>query len=91
MDDTKVGIRDLKTNLSKYMRLVKAGAVLVITERGRPIGRLLPYDPDSEDRLVDFVRSGLASWNGQALSPREPFAETHAGASVSDLLVEDRG
>lgn len=32
----------LKVSLSAYLRQVKAGEELVITERGRPIARLLP-------------------------------------------------
>jgi len=34
MTQTTVGIQDLKARLSSYMRQVKDGATLVITERG---------------------------------------------------------
>ncbi|WP_374687443.1 type II toxin-antitoxin system Phd/YefM family antitoxin [Promineifilum sp.] len=40
--DERVGIRELKSGLSEYLRRVKAGETIVITERGRPIGRIVP-------------------------------------------------
>lgn len=42
MTEMTVGIRDLKAQLSNYLRQVKAGATLIITERGRPVGRIVP-------------------------------------------------
>ena len=35
-------VSQLKTSLSAYMRQVKAGEEVVVTEHGRPIARLLP-------------------------------------------------
>ena len=35
-------VSQLKVSLSAYLRQVKAGEELIITERGRPIARLLP-------------------------------------------------
>jgi prevent-host-death family protein len=39
---TRVGVRALRDNLSEYLRRVKRGELLVITDRGRPIGELSP-------------------------------------------------
>jgi len=39
MTYTTVGIRELKTQLSRYIRQVKAGSTVVITDRGKPVGR----------------------------------------------------
>ncbi|MGH2935031.1 MAG: type II toxin-antitoxin system Phd/YefM family antitoxin [Gaiellaceae bacterium] len=38
----RVGIRELRQNLSKYVERVKAGEELVVTERGRDVARLIP-------------------------------------------------
>ena len=35
-----VGIRDLKNNLSRYVRTLRAGDVIAITDRGRVIAEL---------------------------------------------------
>ena len=51
MTQTTVGIRELKARLSVYMQQVKAGATVVITERGKPIARIVPLSP-SVDNLA---------------------------------------
>lgn len=42
----KVGIADLKAHLSGHLRTVKKGEMLVVTERGTPVARIVPVaDP----------------------------------------------
>lgn len=38
----RVGIRELRQNLSRYIERVKAGEGLVVTERGREVARMIP-------------------------------------------------
>ncbi|MBA2504932.1 MAG: type II toxin-antitoxin system prevent-host-death family antitoxin [Thermoleophilaceae bacterium] len=38
----RVGIRELRQNLSKHLERVKAGEALAVTERGREVARLVP-------------------------------------------------
>lgn len=38
----EVSIREMKNHLSKYLRLIRAGKDVVITDRGAPVARLLP-------------------------------------------------
>ena len=59
MSDGTVGIRELKTNLSKYLRRVKTGQTVIITERGKPIGRIVPEGLSQAERLETLVASGL--------------------------------
>jgi prevent-host-death family protein len=90
MTQTTVGIRELKTRLSYYMRQVKAGATVVVTERGTPIGRIIPQRPSVEERMQELVQAGLIAWNGHKLAPLTPVARTRGDKMVSDLLLEDR-
>ena len=48
-------VSQLKASLSAYLRQVKAGEELVITERGRPIARLLPLSNSTP--LPDHLRA----------------------------------
>ncbi|MCS6962425.1 type II toxin-antitoxin system Phd/YefM family antitoxin [Thermoflexus sp.] len=89
--ETVVGIRDLKTHLSRYIRQVKAGAILVITERGKPIGRLVPIASSAETRLSELLQAGMAAWSGRKLAPLTPVARARGERVVADLLLEDRG
>jgi prevent-host-death family protein len=42
---TEVGVHEAKTHLSKLLRRVAAGEVIVITSGGRPAARLVPVEP----------------------------------------------
>ena len=90
MSQVTVGIRELKAQLSSYVRKVKAGASVVITERGKPVGRIVPIRPSLEVRLQDLIEAGLADWSGQRLAPTAPVAHTRGKQMVSDLLLGDR-
>jgi len=90
MTEMTVGIRDLKAQLSNYLRQVKAGATLIITERGRPVGRIVPLSPSVEDRVQELIQAGLMAWSGNKLAPMAPVARTRGNRMVADLLLEDR-
>ncbi|MFB0535884.1 MAG: type II toxin-antitoxin system Phd/YefM family antitoxin [Anaerolineae bacterium] len=90
MSQTTVGIRELKSRLSHYLRQVKGGATLIITERGRPIGRIVPAGLPPEDRLETMVEAGLVAWSGRSLPSTRPVATTRGQRTVADLLLEDR-
>lgn len=48
------GVRDFKDNLNRYISLVRSGNVIMITEYGKPVAKLVAADWTSEyDTLVD--------------------------------------
>lgn len=51
----------LKTSLSEYLACAKAGEEVVVTERGRPVARLLPIDAtrDGIGYMAKLTREGL--------------------------------
>jgi prevent-host-death family protein len=91
MSEMTVSIRELRARMSAYMRQVKAGATLMITERGKPIARIVPLSPSPETRVRQLAQAGLVSWSGRKLVPREPVAQTRGKKMVAALLLEDRG
>ena len=90
MSELSVGIRELKSRLSEYLRQVKAGETVIITDRGQPVGRIVPVAQSLHDRLEAMAQGGLILWSGHKLSPVAPVACTHGDRTVADLLVEDR-
>ena len=40
-----VGVREFRANLRAYLDRVEAGEELVVTERGRPVARVIPPVP----------------------------------------------
>jgi prevent-host-death family protein len=90
MGEIIVGVRDLKSRLSEYLRQVKQGHTLIITDHGKPVGRLLPAEQTLEERLKALQDAGMVAWNGQKLKPIEPPATNRSERQVSDILVEMR-
>ena len=90
MSEMRVGVRDLKARLSKYLRQVSQGQTVIITDHGRPVGRLTPVDQSLEERLKALQNAGLVAWNGQKLKPIIPAAVNRGERQVSDILVEMR-
>ena len=79
----RVGVAELKNNLSRHLRVVEGGEVLEITDHDRPVARLVPIE--SKTRLL--VRPA-----------RRPFSEIRhlrwtpldLGMTSTELLREDR-
>jgi prevent-host-death family protein len=87
---TSVGVRELRDNLSEYLRRVRQGELVLITDRGRPIGELSPAAGGlSAERARKLVRRGIAAWSGGKPSGLSHAPRPRAGL-VSDAVVEDR-
>ncbi|MCI0828152.1 MAG: type II toxin-antitoxin system prevent-host-death family antitoxin [Chloroflexi bacterium] len=67
MVERSVGIRELKNRLSKYLRAVKAGQTILITDRGKSIGRLIPAGQTVEEKLNASSRLAYLSGAGSSL------------------------
>ncbi len=90
MSEHTVGVRELKAELSYYLRQVKAGHVVIITEHGKPVGRLMPLDDTASARLKALVQAGIGEWNGEPLAALEPVVDWPGGLSLAELVMQDR-
>ena len=90
MGQSLVSIRELKSRLSHYLRLTRKGESVIITDRGVPIGRIVPLGQDLNQRLAAMRETGQAQWSGRKLCSRAPLAKVRGRGSVADLLVADR-
>ncbi len=89
-----VGIRQLKNRLSEYLRLVRAGELVLITDRGQVIAKLAPAVESTResDLFAELVRQGIVR-PGSGNRP-ELYPATHhrlSSGSVAELIDEDRG
>jgi len=83
---TEAGIRDLRDHLSRYLERVQAGEELTVTDRGRPVARLVPVDSaNTFDRLVAEGLVVPAATRGRS----RPTTRVAAGP-VSELVAEQR-
>ena len=85
-----VGIRELKMHLSRHLKRVRAGARLLVTERGRSIATISPVDaPVDVEWAHKLVAEGHARWNGsKPTGARRPPRIT--GRTASSIVLEDR-
>jgi len=58
----RASIVELKARLSEYVRAVKAGQEVIVTERGRPVARLAPIGGETRGgaHLDQLIQTGLA-------------------------------
>ena len=59
-----IGSRELKTRLGTYLRHVREGTTIIVTDRGRPVAELRPLsrsEDDVESRLRELVLAGVVS------------------------------
>jgi prevent-host-death family protein len=86
--DSEVGIRDLKNRLSHHLDQVRAGAEVIVTDRGRPIARLVPIDGPT-DRLAALIDQGIVR-APKRRTRRRPAQRIVASGTVSDLVADQR-
>ena len=82
-----VGIRELKAHLSEMLDRAARGEDVVVTDRGRPIVRLVPFSSSSViERGID------EGWVEEARRSRlDPVQRVRSATSVLEALDEDRG
>lgn len=89
------GIAELKSRLSAYLARVRAGEEVVVTDRGRPIARLVPVrapGSEMESELRDLARAGVVRIGSGAIPP-EFWSRERPGDpdnSVRAALLDER-
>lgn len=63
-----VGVRELRQNLSKYLRRVKEGEALTVTEHGRDVARLVPLAGNEFREMLAELHGVPLRSGGEGLS-----------------------
>jgi prevent-host-death family protein len=85
-----VGVRDLKNQLSRYLKRVQNGEEIVVTEHDRPVAKIIPAKPLEVRRMLEpLLQEGIVTWAGGKPrgSRRRPVIKK---GSVADLVIDDR-
>jgi prevent-host-death family protein len=83
-----VGVRELRDHLSAYLDEVKAGGELVVTERGRPVARLIPAEGGSA--LERLVAAGIVTPPTRPREPSSSFGRIHARGDLLRFVLDQR-
>jgi len=85
-----VGIRELKENLSKYLKSVKSGDKIIVTDRKKQVAIIVPFGTETdEEKILLLIQRGVAHWTGTKPIGMRSRIESR-GRSVSETVLEDR-
>lgn len=85
------GVTEVKARLSEYLRRVRGGEEVVVTDRGRPVARIVPVI-DRDGHLAELERRGLIraprhELGADFLDRRGPRI---SGGSLAEAVTEER-
>lgn len=92
----EIPIREMKNRLSKYLRLVRAGKEIVITDRGRPVAQLTLVKPAAEETEAEVIeRIKALPWvrpgNGNKVKgSRKGIALRGKGPTAAEIVLQNR-
>ncbi|HTA70863.1 MAG TPA: type II toxin-antitoxin system prevent-host-death family antitoxin [Bryobacteraceae bacterium] len=89
-----VASKELKNRLGRYLRLVREGQPVQITDHGKPIGCILPLvKAERSDELAQLSRliaiGGIALGTGKLRRQWKP-ARLKPGPSIAEMIDEER-
>ncbi len=91
MERNLVGARELKARLGAYLRRVRQGRTLVITDRGEPVAELRPLEAGTHTDAVLAKLKALGAVTRTADRALRPFRQVRSrGRSVAEAVLEDR-
>lgn len=88
----RVGVRELRQNLSVYLDRVKAGETLEVTERGEPVAELRPRSPERLSPWERMIADGLvtrATIRPRDIPPPLPNPDPD-GPTLTEILLQMR-
>ncbi len=85
----RIGVRELRQNLSVYLDRVKAGETLEVTEHGVPVARLAPNPPERVSIIDQMIADGriTPATSDHRTTPPPPSIP---GRPLSEILKEMR-
>lgn len=86
----RVGIRELRQNLSVYVKRVREGGrAYEVTERGEPVARLTPLEDRPTSRIEQMIADGRITPATRRIEDLPPLIEL-PGRPLSEILQEMR-
>ena len=84
-----IGVRELRQRATEYLRQVEAGRTLEVTNRGRPVARLVPIRAAS--RRQQLVQRGrIVPGTGDLLDLGRPLSRARRVPLPTELLQRAR-
>ena len=88
-----VGVKELKNHLSRYLRGVKAGEEVLVSERGKVVARIIPAGEgvvSEAEALHGLQGRGLVQMPEIAAPEELPELLAIRGEPISETVLKDR-
>lgn len=86
----RVGVRELRQHASRYLARVAGGESLEVTDRGRPVARLVPVTGDPWADLVASGRIALAEDDADVADDAPVDYGVKASATLASMRADER-
>lgn len=90
----KVGSREFKNRMGRYLACVRKGQTLLVTARGKPIAKVVPADEAKPEQSGLMERLKELEAQGLIRLAKRPLGRFRAipsrGKSASEMIIEDR-
>jgi prevent-host-death family protein len=89
-----VGSRELKNRLGRYLSMVGKGETILVTDRGKPVARIVPAAPEPLSKpslrqvLEQLEREGHLHLGTRPFRPFKPIRTK--GKPASKVLLDNR-
>lgn len=86
----RIGVRELRQHASRYLDRVAHGESLEVTDRGRPVARLVPV---TSDAWADMISSGRVrpAEDGTDVADEVPGDyDVYASAVLAEMRADER-
>jgi prevent-host-death family protein len=87
------GIRETKARLSSYLAAVRAGEEVLITDRGRPVARIIREPARTAsltEQLAGLAAAGIVTLPTDSDGPAQPVPRRIAGRPLAEIVRDDR-
>jgi prevent-host-death family protein len=86
-----VGIKELRDNLSRILKMVEQGKVITVLRHGKGVVELRPTKGDRAQELSERLRTKKVLGGGTGkIGPLKSVVNRKPERPVSDLVVEER-
>lgn len=88
-----VGVKELKNNLSQYLKKAHAGETIRVTDRGEVIAVVTGVTPQASpllEKLQHLIDGERYHWNGRKPRGLSQKPRLTPGPTLADLIAEDR-
>ncbi len=86
----RIGVRELRQHASRYLERVAHGETLEVTDRGRPVARLVPITSDVWADMIASGRVTLAEDDTDVADEAPVNYDVDATAVLAEMRADER-